>query len=117
MLLNGQIERVLWSVFGEELKRTLFDTGDCTLANMLDACRAKFSDRYPLVRRQPLKRLRVMAGRADLQHPAMHRDRSGMPVALDEEGLQIDPLASREPLLFPEYRALFSRAPAQRAAG
>lgn len=54
---NGRIERMLSPVLGEELKRTLFNTGDRTLDNMLDECRAKFSDRNPLVRREALERL------------------------------------------------------------
>lgn len=57
MLPNGRIERVLPPVLGEELKRMLFNTGDRTLDNMLDECRAKFSDRNPLVRREALERL------------------------------------------------------------
>ncbi|GGI20488.1 AbiJ-NTD4 domain-containing protein [Oxalicibacterium faecigallinarum] len=57
MLPNGRIERVLPPVLGEELKKTLFNTGDRTLDNMLDECRAKFSDRNPLVRREALERL------------------------------------------------------------
>jgi hypothetical protein len=57
MLPNGRIERVLPPVLGEELKRTLFNTGDRTLDNMLDECRAKFSDCNPLVRREALERL------------------------------------------------------------
>jgi hypothetical protein len=44
-------------VLGEELKRTLFNTGDRMLDNMLDECRSKFSDRNPLVRREALERL------------------------------------------------------------
>lgn len=57
MLPNGRIERLLPPVLGEELKRTLFNTGDRTLDNMLDECRAKFSDRNSLVRREALERL------------------------------------------------------------
>jgi hypothetical protein len=57
MLPNGRIERVLPPVLGEELKRTLFNTGDRMLDNMLDECRSKFSDRNPLVRREALERL------------------------------------------------------------
>lgn len=57
ILPNGRIERVLPAVLGEELKRTFFNTGDRTLDNMLDECRAKFSDRNPLVRREALERL------------------------------------------------------------
>lgn len=57
MLSNGRIERVLPPVLGEELKRTLFNTGDRTLDNLLDECRAKFSDCNPLVRREALERL------------------------------------------------------------
>lgn len=57
MTPNGRIERVLPPVLGEELKRTLFNTGDRTLDNMLDECRAKFSDPNPLVRREALERL------------------------------------------------------------
>lgn len=57
MLLTGRIARVLPPVLGEELRRTTFNTGDRTLDNMLDECRAKFSDRNPLVRREALERL------------------------------------------------------------
>lgn len=57
MLSAGRIVRVLPPVLGEDLKRTLFRTGDRTLDNMLDECRAKFSDRSPLVRREALERL------------------------------------------------------------
>jgi hypothetical protein len=39
------------------LRRRLFNTGDRTLDNMPDECRAKFSDRNPLVRREALERL------------------------------------------------------------
>jgi hypothetical protein len=45
ILPNDRIERVRPAVLGEELKRTLFNTGD----RMLDKCRAKFSDCNPLV--------------------------------------------------------------------
>lgn len=57
MLSTGRIVRVLPPVLGEELKRTIFRTGDRTLDNMLDECRAKFADRNPLVRREALERL------------------------------------------------------------
>ncbi len=57
LLANGRIERMLPPVLGDELKRTIFNTGDRTLDNMLDECRAKFSDRNPLVRREALERL------------------------------------------------------------
>lgn len=57
MLSTGRIMRVLPPVLGEDLKRTIFRTGDRTLDNMLDECRAKFSDRNPLVRREALERL------------------------------------------------------------
>lgn len=57
MLSTGRIVRVLPPVLGEDLKRTIFRTGDRTLDNMLDECRAKFSDRNPLVRREALERL------------------------------------------------------------
>lgn len=57
MLSTGRIVRVLPPVLGEELKRTIFRTGDRTLDNMLDECRMKFSDRNPLVRREALERL------------------------------------------------------------
>jgi AbiJ N-terminal domain 4 len=57
MQSNGQIVRLLPPVLGEELKRTAFNTGDRTLDNMLEECRAKFSDRNPLVRREALERL------------------------------------------------------------
>lgn len=45
MLSTGRIVRVLPPVLGEDLKRTLFRTGDRTLDNMLDECRVKFSER------------------------------------------------------------------------
>lgn len=57
MLSAGRIVRVLPPVLGEDLQRTVFRTGDRTLDNMLDECRAKFSDRNPLVRREALERL------------------------------------------------------------
>lgn len=57
MLSAGRIVRVLPPVLGDDLKRTMFATGDRTLDNMLDECRAKFSDRNPLVRREALERL------------------------------------------------------------
>jgi hypothetical protein len=57
MLPNGRIERVLPPVLGEELKRTLFNTGDRTLDNMLEECRTKFFGRNPLLRREALERL------------------------------------------------------------
>lgn len=57
MLSTGRIVRVLPPVLGEELRRTIFRTGDRTLDNMLEECRLKFSDRNPLVRREALERL------------------------------------------------------------
>lgn len=57
MMPTGQIVRLLPPVLGEDLRRTVFNTGDRTLDNMLDECRAKFSDRNPLVRREALERL------------------------------------------------------------
>jgi len=57
MLSTGRIVRVLPPVLGDDLKRTIFRTGDRTLDNMLEECRAKFSDRNPLVRREALERL------------------------------------------------------------
>ncbi len=57
ILSTGRIVRVLPPVLGEDLKRTLFRTGDRTLDNMLDECRTKFSERNPLVRREALERL------------------------------------------------------------
>jgi len=57
MLPVGRLVRVLPSVLGEELRRTTFNSGDRTLDNMLDECRAKFSDPNPLVRREALERL------------------------------------------------------------
>ncbi|WP_297364616.1 AbiJ-NTD4 domain-containing protein [Acidiferrobacter sp.] len=57
MLSTGRIVRVLPLVLGDELRRTVFNTGDRTLDNMLDECWAKFSDRNPLVRREALERL------------------------------------------------------------
>ena len=56
-LSTGRIVRVLPPVLGEDLKRTIFRTGDRTLDNMLEECRTKFSDRNPLVRREALERL------------------------------------------------------------
>ncbi|MBN3790097.1 hypothetical protein [Burkholderia sp. Ac-20353] len=53
----GRMARVLPPVLGEELRRTIFNTGDRTLDNMLDECRAKFSDPNPLLRREALERL------------------------------------------------------------
>ena len=57
ILPTGRIVRLLPPVLGEELKRTVFNTGDRTLDNMLSESRAKFSDRNPLVRREALERL------------------------------------------------------------
>lgn len=57
MLSTGRIVRVLPPVLREDLKRTIFRTGDRTLDNMLEECRTKFSDRNPLVRREALERL------------------------------------------------------------
>lgn len=57
MMPAGQIVRMLPPVLGEDLTRTVFNTGDRTLDNMLDECRAKFADRNPLVRREALERL------------------------------------------------------------
>lgn len=57
VLSTGRIVRVLPPVLGEDLKRTLFRTGDRTLDNMLEECRTKFSDRNPLIRREALERL------------------------------------------------------------
>ena len=57
MLSTGRIVRVLPPVLGEDLKRTIFRTGDRTLDNMLEECRTKFSDRNPLLRREALERL------------------------------------------------------------
>jgi hypothetical protein len=57
MLSTGRFVRVLPPVLGEDLKRTIFRTGDRTLDNMLEECRTKFSDRNPLVRREALERL------------------------------------------------------------
>lgn len=57
ILPTGRIVRLLPPVLGENLKRTMFNTGDRTLDNMLEECRAKFLDRNPLVRREALERL------------------------------------------------------------
>lgn len=57
MLPAGRIVRLLPPVLGEGLKRTVVNTGDRMLDNMLDECRMKFSDRNPLVRREALERL------------------------------------------------------------
>ena len=57
MLSTGRLVRVLPLVLGDDLRRTVFNTGDRTLDNMLEECRAKFSDRNPLVRREALERL------------------------------------------------------------
>ena len=54
--------------------------------------------------------VRVVAGRADLQHPALHRDRPQAAVLLDEGVLQIDPLA-KYAVAFPRMsRSIFTRA-------
>ncbi|HDR9501205.1 TPA: hypothetical protein QDC06_004499, partial [Burkholderia cepacia] len=57
MLSSGRIVRILPPVLGDELKRTMFCSGDRLLDNMLEECRVKFSDRNPLVRREALERL------------------------------------------------------------
>lgn len=57
MRSTGRIVRVLPLVLGDELRQTAFNTGDRMLDIMLDECRAKFSDRNPLVRREALERL------------------------------------------------------------
>ncbi|MBL8450678.1 MAG: hypothetical protein JNM32_12270 [Dechloromonas sp.] len=57
MLSDGRIVRVLPPVLGEQLKRTLFRTGERILDTMLEECRAKFSDPDPGVRREALERL------------------------------------------------------------
>jgi hypothetical protein len=57
MLSTGRLVRVFPLVLGNDLRRTVFNTGDRTLDNMLEECRAKFSDRNPLVRREALERL------------------------------------------------------------
>ena len=57
MLSTGRLVRVLPLVLGDDLRRTVFNTGDRTLDNMLEECRGKFSDRNPLVRREALERL------------------------------------------------------------
>lgn len=57
MLSSVRIVRVLPSVVGDELRRTTFNSGDRLLDVMLEECRAKFTDRSPLVRREGLERL------------------------------------------------------------
>lgn len=57
ILSSGSVVRVLPPVLGEELKRTVFRTGDHILDVMLEECRTKFSDRNPLIRREALERL------------------------------------------------------------
>lgn len=57
MLSTGRIVRVLPLVLGDKLRRTAFNIGGRTLNNMLDECRAKFSDHNPHVRREALERL------------------------------------------------------------
>jgi hypothetical protein len=57
MLSSGRIVRILPPVLGDELKRTVFSSGDRLLDNMLEECRVKFSDRNPLMRREALERL------------------------------------------------------------
>lgn len=57
MLSSGRIVRVLPLVFGEELQRAAFNSGDRTLDTLLEESRAKFTDRNPLVRREALERL------------------------------------------------------------
>lgn len=57
MLTSGRIVRVLPPVLGDELRRTIFNTGEHTLDILLEECKVKFSDRDPLVRREALERL------------------------------------------------------------
>ncbi len=52
MLTSGRIVRVLPPIFGDELRRTTFNTGERTLDILLEECKVKFSDRDPLVRRE-----------------------------------------------------------------
>jgi hypothetical protein len=57
----------------------------------------------------------VVAGRTDLQCPALHRYRPGMPVALDEGVLQIDPLAKYD-VAFPKMPgSIFTRGNSARS--
>ena len=61
------------------------------------------------------KEVRVVAGRADLQHPALHRDRPRKPVTLDEGVLQIDPLAKYAVAFAKISRSIFTRASSARS--
>ena len=59
--------------------------------------------------------MRVVARHANLQHPALHRDKLGMPVALDEGVLQIDSFA-KYAVIFPKMsRLIFARASSARS--
>ena len=59
--------------------------------------------------------IRVVAGRGDLQHPALHRDRPQATVRLDESVLQIDPL-TKYSVAFPSMsRSIFTRASSARS--
>ena len=59
--------------------------------------------------------VRVVAGRADLEYPALHRDRPQAAVLLNEGVLQIDPLA-KYAVAFPRMsRSIFTRANSARS--
>ena len=59
--------------------------------------------------------VRVAAGRADLQYPALHRDRPQVAVLLDEGVLQIDSLA-KYAVAFPKMsRLIFARTSSARS--
>ena len=56
----------------------------------------------------------VVPGHAHLQHPALHRDRPGATVALDEGVLQVNPFA-KYAVAFPRMsRSIFTRASSAR---
>ena len=68
----------------------------------------------PLRTNGTARQVRVVAGRADLQYLALHRDRPQAAVLLDEGVLQIDPLA-KYAVAFPKMsRSIFTRANAAR---
>ena len=55
-------------------------------------------------------KVRVVTRYADLQYPALHPDKQGMPMALDEGVLQIDPLAMHAAAFLRLHSPIFTRA-------
>jgi len=64
----------------------------------------------PLGAARPTNEMLVVPGHADLQHPALHRDRLHASVTLDEGVLQVEPFA-KYAVAFPRIpRSIFTRA-------